>query len=140
MHALGRYTSETIDRVMGMASYLPGFHAGITEVTYPASHPEAPGQPISRNRVYHTITPSTPRTCYYHFAVAVDGTVNVEQMRTNLAPVIDEDIFASVEIEKMIDLYDGEPPAELMVKGDTNTVVGRRMIQAMMDAEQSSVA
>jgi vanillate O-demethylase monooxygenase subunit len=36
----------------------------------------------------------------------------------------------------MIDLYDGEPPPELMVKGDRNTVEGRRMLQAMMDAEE----
>jgi len=135
MHALGVYPTETIDRAMGMASYLPGFHSGITEVAYPAGHPQAPGLPISRNRVYHAITPATPRTCYYHFAVAVDDTVDVARMRANLAPVIDEDIFASVEIEKMIDLYDGNPPAELMVKGDRNTVEGRRMLQAMMDAE-----
>lgn len=140
MHALGDWPTETIDRAMGMESYLPGFHTGITEVAYPASHPQAPGEPISRNRVYHSITPSTPRSCYYHFAVAVDRAVDVEQMRAGLAPVIDEDIFASVEIEKMLDLYDGVPPPELMVKSDTNTVEGRRMIQAMMDAEAEAQA
>ncbi|RZA12894.1 MAG: hypothetical protein EOP02_29370 [Proteobacteria bacterium] len=118
-----------------MASYLPGLHCGLTLVSYPADHPEAAGQRISSNRVYHTITPSTPRTSYYHFAVAVEDGVDVEQMRIGLAPVIDEDIFASVEIEKMIDLYDGDPPPELMVKSDKNAVEGRRMIQAMMDAE-----
>jgi len=136
MHRLGVYPTETIDRAMGMESYLPGFHAGITEVAYPASHPQSPGEPISRNRVYHAITPATPRTCYYHFAVAVDETADVERMRASLGPVIDEDIFASVEIEKMIDLYDGDPPPELMVKGDRNTVEGRRMLQTMMDAEE----
>ena len=140
MHALGRYPTDTIDRAMGMESYLPGFHCGLTEVAYPASHPHAAGQPIARNRVYHSITPITPRTSYYHFAVAVDDKVDVEQMRVNLAPVIDEDIFASAEIEKMIDLYDGDPPPELMVKADTNAVVGRRMIQAMIDAEAPGTA
>lgn len=135
MHKLGVYPTETIDRTMGMASFLPGIHVGITEVGYPESHPQAPGEPIVRNRVYHAITPATPRTCYYHFAVAVDDTVDVEQMKRSLAPVIDEDIFASVEIEKMIDLYDGDPPPELMVRSDTNAVEGRRMLQAMMDAE-----
>jgi vanillate O-demethylase monooxygenase subunit len=120
---------------MGMASYLPGFHCGITQVSYPTDHPEVPGQHISLSRVYHAITPSTPRSCYYHFAIAVDETVDVEQMRVALAPVIDEDIFASVEIEKIIDLYEGDPPPELMVKSDQNAVEGRRMLQAMMDAE-----
>ncbi|MEO0062604.1 MAG: hypothetical protein RLZZ08_1164 [Pseudomonadota bacterium] len=135
MHNLGVYPTDTIDRSMGMESYLPGFHCGITLVSYPASHPQAPGQFVSRNRVYHAITPATPRSSYYHFAVAVEDGTDVERMRTSLAPVIDEDIFASVEIERMIDLYDGVPPPELMVKADTNAVEGRRMLQAMMDAE-----
>lgn len=134
-HRLGAYPTDTLDRAMGMASYLPGFHAGTTEVRYPENHPQAAGELISWSRVYHAITPATPRTCYYHFAVAVDDTIDVERMRASLAPVIDEDIFASVEIEKIIDLYDGNPPPELMVKSDTNAVEGRRMIQAMMDAE-----
>lgn len=135
MHKLGTYPTDTIDRSMGMASHLPGLHCGITRVSYPADHPQAAGQFISMNRVYHAITPATPRTCYYHFAVAVEPGVDVDQMRVNLAPVIDEDIFASVEIEKMLDLYDGVPPPERMVKSDKNAVEGRRMLQAMMDAE-----
>jgi vanillate O-demethylase monooxygenase subunit len=135
MHREGTFPTDRIDRSMGMASYLPGFHVGITDVRYPASHPDAPGGKIMCNRVYHTITPSTPRTCYYHFAVAVEAGTDVERLKVGLAPVIDEDIFASAEIEKMLDLYDGEPPPELMVKSDTNAVVGRRMLQAMMDAE-----
>ena len=59
-------------------------------------------------------------------------------MRQALEPVIDEDIFASVEIEKIIALYGGNPPPEMMVKSDTNAVEGRRMIAAMMDAEAAS--
>lgn len=135
MQREGTYPTDRIDRSMGMASHLPGLHCGLTLVSYPADHPQAAGQVIARNRVYHTITPSTPRTCYYHFAMAVAEGTDVERMRASLAPVIDEDIFASVEIEKMLDLYDGEPPAELMVKSDANAVEGRRMLQAMMDAE-----
>ncbi|MXO65236.1 aromatic ring-hydroxylating dioxygenase subunit alpha [Altericroceibacterium endophyticum] len=137
MQKQGRYPTDRIDRSMGMASYLPGLHMGVTDVSYPASHPQVPGEKISHNRVYHAITPSTPGTCYYHFAVAVEDGVDVDQMRHSLAPVIDEDIFASVEIEKIIALYDGDPPAELMVKSDRNAVEGRRMLQAMMDAEQA---
>lgn len=133
----GAYPTERINRSMGMASYLPGFHCGLTEVTYPDDHPEVAGQHISLSRVYHAITPSTPRSCYYHFGIAVDDTVDVEHMSRALAPVIDEDIFASVEIEKIIDLYDGDPPPELMVRSDQNAVEGRRMLQAMMDAEMA---
>ena len=135
MQKIGSYPTERINRSMGMASYLPGFHCGLTLVSYPDDHPQAPGGFISRNRVFHCITPSTPRTCYYHFAVAAEDDVDIQRMEASLGPVIDEDIFASAEIEKMIDLYDGVPPPELMVKADTNAVEGRRMLQAMMDAE-----
>lgn len=135
MHSLGAYPTERINRSMGMESHLPGLHSGITLVSYPDDHPQAPGEFISRNRVYHAITPSTPRTSYYHFSVAVEPGVDVERMKVALAPVIDEDIFASAEIEKMIDLYDDDPPPELMVKSDANAIQGRRMLQAMMDAE-----
>ena len=123
-HRTNAYPTDTLDRAMGMASYLPGFHAGTTEIRYPQGHPDAAGELISWSRVYHAITPATPRTCYYHFAVAVDDTLDPARMKASLAPVIDEDIFASVEIEKIIALYDGDPPPELMVKSDRNTVEG----------------
>lgn len=129
------YGVERIDRAMGMASYLPGLHVGTTDVRIPQSHPTRGGEVIAWNRVYHTITPSTPRSSYYHFAVAVDPAVDPVAMKAALDPVIDEDVFASEEIEKIIDLYDGNPPPELMVKSDQNAVEGRRMIEAMMDAE-----
>ena len=126
---------ETIDRAMGMASYLPGFHAGTTEVSVPDSHPTRAGERLMWNRVYHSITPCTPRTTLYHFAIATKPGTDTAALKAALDPVIDEDVFASEEIEKIIDLYDGNPPPELMVKSDTNAVEGRRMIQAMMDAE-----
>jgi phenylpropionate dioxygenase-like ring-hydroxylating dioxygenase large terminal subunit len=129
------YGLDRIDRNMGMHSYLPGFHTGTTEVLVPESHPERGGERLMWNRVYHCITPCTPRTSLYHFAVAVPDEVDTVAMKAALDPVIDEDVFASEEIEKIIDLYDGNPPPELMVKSDTNAVEGRRMIQAMMDAE-----
>jgi phenylpropionate dioxygenase-like ring-hydroxylating dioxygenase large terminal subunit len=129
------YGLARIDRNMGMHSYLPGFHTGTTEVLVPENHPERGGERLMWNRVYHCITPCTPRTSLYHFAVAMPGHIDTAQLKASLDPVIDEDVFASEEIEKIIDLYDGSPPPELMVKSDTNAVEGRRMIQAMMDAE-----
>ncbi|WEK45933.1 MAG: aromatic ring-hydroxylating dioxygenase subunit alpha [Candidatus Andeanibacterium colombiense] len=129
------YPTDRINRSMGMESHLPGMHCGVTQVSYPDDHPQAAGVLITNNRVYHTITPSTPRTTYYHFAVAVEDGTDIEGLRIGLGPVIEEDIFASAEIEKMIDLWDGDPPPELMVKSDQNAVEGRRMLQAMMDAE-----
>ncbi len=130
------YGLERIDRAMGMASYLPGFHAGTTEVSVPASHPARGGERLSWTRVYHAITPATPRSTHYHFAIGMpEGMSDPAAMKAALDPVIDEDVYASEEIEKIIDLYDGHPPPELMVRSDQNAVEGRRMIAAMMAAE-----
>lgn len=126
---------ERIDRAMGMQSYLPCFHAGFTEVRVPASHPARGGEVLSWSRVYHAITPVTPQASLYHFAVAGAPGLDAPAMKAALDPVIDEDVFASEQIEAIIALYGGNPPPELMVKSDANAVEGRRMIEAMMDAE-----
>ena len=132
MAATGRY-SGPIDRVTGMDFYLPGFHAGIGDMLYPADHPQA-GESIVKSRVYHAVTPSTYKSCLYFFAMASPDEAGLDQMYTLLKPVIDEDKFATEEIEKMLAII-GENPDELLIRSDRNAVEGRRMLQAMMDAE-----
>ncbi|RKF21239.1 iron-sulfur protein [Altericroceibacterium spongiae] len=124
-----------VDQVVGMDFYLPSFHAGFSNHIYAADHPELAGEPIQRGLVFHAITPATRTTSYYFFAIATIGEqANVENAKKSLGPVIEEDIFASEEIEKMIELVGGNP-TELMIKTDRNAVLGRRMLQAMMDEE-----
>ena len=125
-----------LDCTIGMDFYLPGFHAGLTRRTYPQGHPRV-GETIDYSRVHHAITPSTPASSYYFFSVGAPGGEGLDRTKVTLAPVIDEDIFASVEIEKMLQLV-GHPP-ELMNKSDRNAVEARRMLQAMMDAEGPEV-
>ena len=124
-----------IDRVSGMDFYLPGFHAGISDTSFPADHPEHPGRTIGIGRVFHAVTPATPGSCHYFFGMATLDGVGLEESRSYLVPVIEEDIFASVEIEKMLALAGGRPD-ELMIGSDRNAVEARRMLQAMMDAEE----
>ena len=123
-----------IDRVSGMDFYLPGFHAGISDTSFPADHPETPGKPIGVSRVFHAVTPATHDSCYYFFGMASLNAEALEKSKDYLVPVIEEDIFASVEIEKMLKLP-GNRPKELMIMSDRNAVEARRMLQAMMDAE-----
>jgi Vanillate O-demethylase oxygenase C-terminal domain len=52
-----------------------------------------------------------------------------------LRPVVEEDAFATEEIEKIISTLD-ELPDELMLKSDATAVQGRRILQAMMDKER----
>lgn len=136
MAQTGRYSGK-IDRVVGMDFYLPGFHAGIGDMLYPADHPVHAGEPIISSRVFHAVTPETPKTCHYFFAMASSDRSGLDRMQEYLKPVIAEDKFATEEIEKMLAIV-GEEPDELLIKSDRNAVEGRRMLQAMMDAEQGS--
>lgn len=124
-----------VDRYSGMDFHLPGFHAGIADVTYPADHSETPGKPISTIRVFHAVTPATHERCYYFFGQGTPNGEGLENSKQFLKPVLEEDIFASEEIEKMLKLVGGRPD-ELMIKSDHNAVEGRRMLQEMMDAER----
>jgi len=136
MAATGRY-SGLIDRITGMDFYLPGFHAGLGDMSYPADHPEHPGECLVKSRVYHAVTPSTLRSCLYFFAMAAADESRLDEMLELLKPVIAEDKFATEEIEKMLAIS-GEAPEELLIRSDRNAVEGRRMLQAMMDEERES--
>jgi phenylpropionate dioxygenase-like ring-hydroxylating dioxygenase large terminal subunit len=137
MAATGRYSGK-LDRVSGMDFYMPGFHAGIGDMLYPADHSDHPGESIVKSRVYHAVTPATHKSCYYFFAMASPDGEGLDQMYEFLKSVIDEDKFATEEIEKMLAIT-GEDPDELLIKSDRNAVEGRRMLQAMMDAEAAAI-
>jgi vanillate O-demethylase monooxygenase subunit len=134
--AFGRYQGK-VDRVSGLDFHLPGFHTGMSESRYAADHPDA-GKLISRTRIYHAVTPGTHDTTHYFFGMGTPGGDELDLHEKYLVKVIAEDIFASVEIEKMIKLVG--TPTEFMIKSDRNAVEARRMLQAMMDAERGVVA
>lgn len=126
-----------IDRVSGMDFYMPGFHAGIDESRFPEGHARA-GELFGMSRVFHAVTPEGPRSCHYFFAMATTEAPALALMDEYLKPVIAEDKFATEEIEKMLAII-GENPDELLIKSDRCAVEGRRMLQAMMDAEEAAV-
>jgi vanillate O-demethylase monooxygenase subunit len=51
--------------------------------------------------------------------------------------VLDEDKFATEQIEQIIQRSESLPP-ELMLKSDGTAVIGRRILQRMMDSERPS--
>ncbi|EZP71096.1 putative iron-sulfur protein [Sphingomonas paucimobilis] len=130
--------SGTVDQIAGMDFYLPFLHAGIGDAFYPLDHPDHGGEPILRTRLFHAVTPETKKSCTYFFAMASTDHGILDQMKDYLKPVIGEDKFATEEIEKMLAVV-GENPRELLIRTDRTAVEGRRMLQAMMDAEQSLV-
>lgn len=125
-----------VDRVSGMDFYFPGFHAGIAELRIAASQPQA-GDVLSANRVWHAVTPGTRTSTNYFFAMSSHSAESLASARKNLVAVIDEDVFATEEIEKIVSTLDDVPP-ELMLKSDQTAVMGRRALQAMMDRERAA--
>lgn len=122
-----------VDRVSGMDFYYPGFHAGIGESCVAEGQPQA-GRRLNSSRVWHAVTPATRTSTNYFFAMGSPDREGVEFMVDYLKPVVAEDVFATEQIEKMISTLDQVPP-ELMLRSDTTAVMGRRMLQSMMDAE-----
>lgn len=127
---------EKIDRVVGMDFYLPGFHAGINDIRVSHGNAVRAGEELMRTRIFHAVTPETGRSCHYFFAQASSTEETLDRSFEYLKPVIAEDKFATEEIEKMLAIV-GEEPEELLIRSDRNAVEGRRMLQAMMDAEQA---
>lgn len=122
-----------VDRVVGMDFHVPSLHAGIGDFLYPEDHPKA-GESIGGSRVFHAVTPATHRSCHYFFGISAADPAQIAVMKDYLKPVIDEDIFASEEIEKMLAIV-GENPREILTQGDRNVTRGRHKMQKMMDAE-----
>jgi vanillate O-demethylase monooxygenase subunit len=125
-----------VDRVSGMDFYFPSFHAGIAELRIAAGQPRG-GEVLSANRVWHAVTPATRTSANYFFGMSSHSVEALASARENLVAVIDEDVFATEQIEKIITTIDKVPP-ELMLKSDQTAVQGRRILQAMMDRENGA--
>lgn len=121
----------------GMDFHLPGFHAGMADVFVAQGQPRA-GEMLRSSRVWHAVTPAKKKTTNYFFAASFTDPVELDKAEQYLRPVLDEDIFATAEIEKIISTLDEIPP-ELMLKSDGTAVLGRRALQRMMDAERHKV-
>lgn len=118
-----------------MDFHLPGFHAGLAEVRIPADHPTRSGELLEPSRIWHAVTPAKRRTTNYFFAMSSIDHEGRETAKNVLKPVLDEDAFATAEIEKMLSNLD-EISQELKLKSDATEVIGRRALQSMMDQEQ----
>jgi len=122
-----------IDRISGMDFYFPGFHAGIGDFRVSEGQERA-GEYLSKGRVWHAVTPATHDRTWYFFSMTVTDPDRVEHSKDIIRKVLDEDILATVEIEKMAKQL-GDLPPELMIKSDQTAVMGRRIMQQMMDRE-----
>ena len=125
-----------VDRLSGMTFIAPGFHAGDDDTFISDNASPRNGEVINSVKVFHAVTPATRYTTNYHFAFGTKDEALVEFFRPALEPVLEEDVFATEEIEKIVRESDDLPP-ELMLKSDPTAIAGRRLIQRMMDAERA---
>ncbi len=98
--------------------------------------PERGGELLRTSRVFHAVTPGHAHLMHLFLRVQLADREGLEFMKDYLRPVIEEDKFATEEIEKMLAIV-GESPPELLIKSDRNAVEARRMLQAMMDDENA---
>ena len=122
-----------VDRLSGMDFWFPGFHAGIAETSIAQGQPRA-GEMLVAGRVWHAVTPATRTTTNYFFASGSNDRNGVDSMVEYLRPVVDEDVFATEEIEKIITTVD-DLPQELLLKSDTTAAMGRKIMATLMAAE-----
>lgn len=133
IHDRSRYDGP-VDRISGMDFYFPGFHAGIGESRI-VEHAEGGGTLLHASRVWHAVTPAKKNATNYFFAMSGNSLERLTLAKKQLEPVLAEDVFATEQIEKIIESMDDLPP-ELMLKSDATAVQGRRIMQAMMDRER----
>jgi vanillate O-demethylase monooxygenase subunit len=136
MAAAGHYDGK-VDRVSAMTFFAPGFHAGLDDTFVVADQGDRGGECINSAKVFHAVTPATRHETNYFFALGGTSDPQVDALKQALWPVLDEDIFATEEIEKII-LRSEQLLPELMIRSDTTTVEGRRIVQRMMDLESQA--
>lgn len=133
-----------IDRSIDFTFHMPGLHVGQETIALTEDHPTRGGEVLIDSIVFHAITPATPTTCHYFFAVTARGgsyphdDKAMEHVAALSNAVIDEDVFATEEIERLLRDLDHEP-RDLLVRSDATLVRGRAMIQKAIDAEKARV-
>jgi len=132
-HACGY--AGSVDRVSGMDFFFPGFHAGLDQTRIPEGAGEKTGEILVQGRAFHAVTPSTFDETLYFFASGAPTERELDMAFQVLKPVVDEDIFVTREIENILQRI-GTPPAEFMLRSDATAALGRKILQAMMDAER----
>ena len=137
-HVVGRYGDMRIDRLLDFTFYAPCLHVGLNRIA-PSAHDGVPDGLLQESIVYHAVTPATKTSCHYFFARTQKAPPDTDGQAASadyIAGVLDEDVFATVQIERM--LSHGSEPRDLMTGGDVAVTKGRLMLQRMMMREREA--
>lgn len=128
-----------IDFYIDFTFHAPCLHAGKNKITLAGEDVSKPENRIIDAIVYHAITPAEKYTCHYFFAISYcnpERAPSLEQSIEINCRVIDEDKFATIEIERMI--KNDEKLRDRLTAGDTGVVAGRVLLQNMIKKEKLS--
>ncbi len=99
--------------MFGIKLFLPCLHVGYDRFYRASTEATDPGRLMGEVTVFHAITPATRHTAHYFFGMGRtfkrDDTEFGKQMMQNTEAVIEEDMTATREIEKMLQRLDREP-------------------------------
>ena len=135
-HVVQLYGNVRVDRLIDFTFYAPALHVGLNRISLAASEGRT-GELLQESIVYHAVTPATPNTTHYFFARTQkwppdrDGQ---EFSRRYIEGVLEEDVFAVEEIERML-MCGGEHLRDGLTAGDVAVTKGRLMLQRMMREE-----
>lgn len=132
-------TRGVVDRENGLRFYIPGLHAGYDALFIPEGEPEG-GKELGRFNVYHAVTPARKNSCHYFLT----GAAHFDRRIPDIGPMLEmslpvptlQDVRAAEDIEAMIAAADGVYE-EMLFKSDATLVMGRRMMEEMMEGELS---
>lgn len=113
--------------------YVPRFHAGTDESRMAQKHPTRGAEILAQARDYHGVAPGKHNTTNYLFAIS--GRITDEELaylKGYRKKAIDEDVFATVEIERKLANL-AHAPKDSMLHSDRNATWGSKVLQAMMD-------
>lgn len=134
--------SANVDRAFGMKWHMPALHAGFDHFHEVAAEP-CSGRFLGGIRVFHAITPGKLDDAHYFFGMARSfaredaavGAAFIEGLRVTLQ----EDMSATRHIQSMTASL-ASLPQEILVRGDAHCVRGRRLLEAMIRAEDAAPA
>jgi len=136
---------DKVDVVVGLKLLMPCLHVGGGEHYYPATHPRA-GQLLGAEKYYHAITPATRHTTHYFYGAGRTwehpDPDHSQKLVDGVDPGLKEDVYATENIERMIQHYGGRP-GELLLRADNVCARGRRFFETLIRKElepQSSQA
>jgi phenylpropionate dioxygenase-like ring-hydroxylating dioxygenase large terminal subunit len=127
-----------IDRTFGLRFMAPSLHHGTDEV-YSRNADGSRGKNIGSVHIIHAVTPATRTSCHYWFAVGHNWSHLPDEFTamfaSKIAPGIEEDAYATAEIERMIQ-QEGGRPTEILLKADHVAVRGRRVMEKLILADE----